>query len=122
MISGTTRREDDGQLIRPETMIEIDATYDAPEPFPRTEVGLVDLGAEWRIQDWGWSNNVENLHRVGGRPTWIQHEDIPACVQCQHPMVFVAQIAVEDLWNAEGIVYLHWCDDCAVTAAVYQQT
>lgn len=103
-------------------MIEIATTYDAPEPFPLTEVGLVDLGSAWRTQDWMWSNNVENLHRVGGLPTWIQHDDTPNCVRCDCRMAFVAQIAVEDLWDGEGIVYLHWCDDCAITGAVYQQT
>jgi hypothetical protein len=110
------------QLIRPEPMIEIGAMYDAPQPFPTTEVGLVDVGPEWRTQNWMWSNNVENLHRVGGLPTWIQHEASPDCLECHRQMAFVAQIAVEDLWDGEGIVYLHWCDDCAVTGAVYQQT
>jgi hypothetical protein len=37
-------------------------------------------------------------------------------------MSSVAQIAVEDLWNGEGICYLMWCDPCAISAVVYQQT
>ena len=101
-------------------MIDIEI-FDA-DPFPRTEVGLVDLGREWRVQDWGWSNNVENLHRIGGEPTWIQSEEVPPCGRCDDEMAFVGQIAVSDLTDGEGIAYMHWCDKCAMTAVVHQQT
>ncbi len=37
-------------------------------------------------------------------------------------MFAVGQIAVGDLWNAEGICYLLWCDPCAISAVVCQQT
>jgi len=37
-------------------------------------------------------------------------------------MHFAAQIAVEDLWAAEGLCCLLWCDPCATSAVVYQQT
>jgi hypothetical protein len=36
-------------------------------------------------------------------------------------MSAAGQIAVADLWNAEGICYLLWCDPCAISAVVYQQ-
>lgn len=94
----------------------------ASEPFPKTEVGLVDLGPEWHRQDWMWSNDVENLSRLGGEPTWIQAAAVPACCRCVATARFVGQIAVADLADAEGLTYLFWCDACAISAVVYQQT
>jgi hypothetical protein len=71
---------------------------------------------------WGLSNDRENLHRVGGEPTWIQNADYPSCPGCTRTMSAAGQIAVADLWNFEGICYLLWCDPCAISAVVYQQT
>jgi hypothetical protein len=31
------------------------------------------------------------------------------------------QTGFADLWNIEGICYLMWCDQCAISAVVYQQ-
>ena len=98
-----------------------------PEPFedwliPEAPVELVRLDEWWWQQDWALSNGRENLHRVGGEPTWIQDADYPVCPGCTRTMSAVGQIAVEDLWNAEGICYLLWCDPCAISAVVYQQT
>jgi hypothetical protein len=98
-----------------------------PESFedwliPETQVELVRLDERWWQQDWALSNGRENLHRVGGEPTWIQNADYPACPGCTQTMTAVGQIAVADLWNAEGICYLLWCDPCAISAVVYQQT
>ncbi|MCW2673478.1 MAG: hypothetical protein JWP14_2067 [Frankiales bacterium] len=88
---------------------------------PEMLVGFVDLGPEWRLQDWMWSNGVENLHRVGGPPTSIQHDSRPSCPRCSSPMYFAAQIAVED-FGFEGIAYLYWCDPCAISAVAGQQS
>ncbi|HEV3295200.1 MAG TPA: hypothetical protein VG123_39980 [Streptosporangiaceae bacterium] len=98
-----------------------------PESFehwfiPETPVGLVRLGERWEQQDWGQANDRENLHRVGGEPTWIQGADYPVCPGCTRTMSAAGQIAVADLWNFEGICYLLWCDPCAISAIVYQQT
>jgi hypothetical protein len=98
-----------------------------PEPFedwliPETPVELVRLGERWRQQDWGLANDRENLHRAGGEPTWIQDADYPACPGCTRTMSAAGQIAIEDLWNAEAICYLLWCDPYAISAVVYQQT
>lgn len=89
---------------------------------PETPVELVRLDQRWLHQDWALSNARENLHRVGGEPTWIQNADYPICPGCTQTMSAVGQIAVADQWNAEGICYLLWCDPCAISAAVYQQT
>lgn len=100
-----------------------------PEPesaedwfIPETSVELVRLDQRWWQQDWALSNARENLHRVGGEPTWIQSADYPVCPGCAQTMSAVGQIAVGDLWDAEGICYLLWCDPCAISAVVYQQT
>jgi hypothetical protein len=98
-----------------------------PEPvedwlIPATPVELVSLPDRWRQQDWALSNGRENLHRVGGEPTWIQDASYPVCRGCTRTMNAVGQIAVEDLWYSEGICYLLWCDPCAISAVVYQQT
>jgi hypothetical protein len=98
-----------------------------PESFedwfiPETPVGLARLDERWAQQDWALANDRENLHRVGGEPTWIQNADYPVCPGCARTMSAVGQIAVADLWNFEGICYLLWCDPCAISAVVYQQT
>lgn len=98
-----------------------------PESFedwliPETPVKLVRLDERWWQQDWALSNGRENLHRVGGEPTWIQSAGYPVCPGCAQTMSAVGQVAVADLWDAEGICYLLWCDPCAISAVVYQQT
>jgi hypothetical protein len=98
-----------------------------PEPaedwfIPQTPVELVRLDDRWRQQDWALSNNRENLHRAGGEPTWIQHASYPACPGCTRTMSAAGQIAIADLWDSEGICYLLWCDPCAISAVIYQQT
>lgn len=90
--------------------------------IPQTPVELVRLDERWRQQDWALSNDRENLHRVGGEPTWIQDACYPACPGCDRTMSAVGQIAIADLWNSEGICYLLWCDPCAISAVTYQQT
>ena len=90
--------------------------------LPQTGVNLVCLGRRWWRQDWAQANDRQNLHRVGGAPTWIQNPGYPACPGCATTMSSAGQIAVADLWHGEGICYLHWCDTCATSAVVYQQT
>lgn len=63
-----------------------------------------------------------DLHRVGGEPTWIQEPDYPSCPDCADTMIAAGQISVADLWDFEGMCYLMWCDQCAISGIVYQQT
>src|SRR5262249_25003759 len=42
------------------------------KPLRRAAVSMVDLGPRWQWQSWGSANDREDLHRVGGHPTWIQ--------------------------------------------------
>jgi hypothetical protein len=37
-------------------------------------------------------------------------------------MIAAGQISIADLWYGEGICYLMWCDQCAISGVVYQQT
>ena len=90
--------------------------------IPTTEIELVRLDPRWWRQDWALSNDRQNLHRIGGEPTWIQSPYYPPCPDCTATMASAGQIAIADLWDAEGICYLHWCDNCAISAVVYQQT
>ena len=52
------------------------------EPLLEGEVGLVPTPDRWRLQDWGAANSRENLHRLGGEPTWIQGPGYPRCPSC----------------------------------------
>jgi hypothetical protein len=110
------------RILPMDFLVEPRAADEELEPFPATPVGLVDLGPRWRRQDWGEASWVENLHRVGGEPTWVQSDAVPACCRCGVATVFVAQLAVSDLWDGEGMAFLFWCPDCSVSAMVYQQT
>ena len=89
--------------------------------IPATPVELVRLDERWRQQEWAVQRSG-GLHRAGGEPTWILPADYPACPGCTRTMSAAGQIAVGDLRNAEGICYLLWCDPCAISAVVFQQT
>lgn len=97
--------------------------------LPQT-VTLAHTPDRWKWQDWGLSNSRENLHRIGGYPTWIQSAEYPECPHCQQPMSFLMQLdsylptadGGEWLWGSGGIVYVHWCDGCRVSAMLWQCT
>jgi hypothetical protein len=118
----TAHRGNDGNYQLDEPVMMVDVEVEPVEPIEAIGIDVVELAAEWRVQDWMWSNGIENLHRIGGLPTWIQHETTPTCPDCLDRMKFVAQVAVEDLYDAEGLTYLHLCPTCWATGVVYQQT
>lgn len=91
-------------------------------PFPATPVGLVDCGPRWRCQSWMFADDIENLHRVGGTPVWVEEVESPDCARCGRSMAFAAQIAHCDFDDGEGMTYIFWCDPCSVTAVMFQQT
>jgi hypothetical protein len=105
-----------------------------PAPALReTEISLVDLGPLWRWQESGASNHRENLFRVGGHPSWIQHAEYPACARCGVPSHFLLQLD-SDLptqeeppaagwnWGESGICYIFWCNACSVSTLFWQCT
>lgn len=107
----------------------------APLFLKPTSVALVDLGPRWQRQDWGASNNRENLHRVGGHPTWVQNAEYFPCPVCNTPSSFLMQlddgllicdeIAGEHWcwdWNGGGMGYILWCNRCKVSSIFEQCT
>ncbi len=61
--------------------------------------------------------------QVGGLPGWVQDFSYTPCPDCQKSMIFIAQLAVEDIIDyGEGIYYALLCPDCSVSTVTYQQT
>jgi hypothetical protein len=120
----------DGSRVCPAgpDLIRQEPKYPA-NPLPETEVTIRRSPPRWRLQDWAVSNGYENLHRVGGEPTWIQSPDYPACPDCQRTMRFLLQfdsLEIEGgpwwLWGSGGIMYAFWCDACSLTGTLWQCT
>jgi hypothetical protein len=106
-------------------------------PLLGTTVSLATLEPRWRWQEWGTSNDRENLNRVGGHPSWIQGGAYPSCPQCSRTASFLLQIDSELptaayperspnytgwLWGSGGICYVFWCDTCKVSTLFWQCT
>jgi hypothetical protein len=95
--------------------------------------GTVPIAAtpqRWIWQDWMWANGNQNLHRLGGEPTWIQHPAHPECPRCgllmQSLLQLDSDLATQDGhsygWGSDGIGYVLWCDRCAISGVVSQCT
>jgi len=64
-----------------------------------------------------------SFSQVGGLPTWIQDTSYPSCPGCHRTMLFVAQLANDEVADLmEGTYYAFICPDCRMTATNYQQT
>ena len=95
-------------------------------PMIEIEIGLVDLGQRWRWQE--WLGVGENLHRLGGHPSWVQTGEYPACPQCARTSSFLLQLdsdlpttdGLELMWGSGGVCYIFWCDDCKVSTLLWQ--
>lgn len=99
------------------------------DPLPEAPIEFAESLPRWRLQGWAMANDRENLHRLGGEPTWIQSPDFPRCPQCARTMLFVLQLDSLDidggpewLWGSGGILYVFWCGECSVTATFWQCT
>lgn len=101
-------------------------------PFEKTTVALTPVSERYRWQEW---THQENIHRLGGHPTWIQEPEYPDCPGCQRTMTFLLQLnsrlpfvwpnpeEVEVMeWGSGGIAYFFWCDACRVSAGTWQCT
>jgi Domain of unknown function (DUF1963) len=94
------------------------------------QVHLVPSPARSKWQDWASANSRENLHRVGGYPSWIQSADYPECPGCSETMRFIMQLdselplsdGGEWLWGSGGIGYAFSCAACRNTAFTWQCT
>ena len=114
--------------------LEIQAPQFVTGPLRETQVTLAATGARWQWQDWGLTNGRENLHRVGGHPSWIQSAEYPPCPHCGETMNFLMQLDSELpmqspddcggawMWGSGGIGYVFWCDACRVSASLLQCT
>jgi hypothetical protein len=107
---------------------------DEPEfesvPLRAAEVRLAPTPARWFWQDWGTSNDRQNLSRLGGHPAWVQNADYPHCPECGRFMTFLIQLdanlpagadETEQVFS-EGVFYGFWCDRCRVSAFKWQIT
>ena len=100
------------------------------QPLMEAEAALFRAPARWTWQDWGASNNRQNLHRVGGPPAWVQQADYPECPDCHTTMGFVMQLDSNLpqtdgggwLWGSGGCNYTFWCPVCRVSAHLWQCT
>lgn len=116
------------------TPIENKLEHCVPEfeslPLKKTKVSIVKTPDRWGFQDWGLSNSRENLHRLGGSPSWIQGADYPSCPSCKDTMKFCAQfdseLLMEDgeewLWGSGGICYTFFCVNCEISGMLWQCT
>jgi hypothetical protein len=118
-------------LGKPQNIGDI-SSFVVPEfpatPFQPTVVYLARTPKRWKWQNDALSNNRENLHRVGGEPSWIQNADYPKCPECNKQMMFLMQLASdlpatdgsEWIWGDSGICYTFWCDRCKVSGHLWQ--
>lgn len=59
---------------------------------------------------------------IGGEAFWWQGPEIKTCPECGKPMMYLAQIQLEDIWEKiEGNAYIEICRDCQILAFLYQQ-
>ena len=114
--------------------VPLDHGHTEPEfpaqPLRELVVHLAPSPPRWLWQDWALANSRENLHRVGGFPSWIQGADYPDCPHCARAMPFILQLdsglpdveGNEWLWGSDGMAYVFFCVECAVSAVMWQCT
>ncbi|SMB96910.1 hypothetical protein SAMN00790413_06204 [Deinococcus hopiensis KR-140] len=99
-------------------------------PLRAARVRLATTPPRWRWQEWGMSNGRENLHRLGGYPSWVQSADYPECPHCAQTMTFVLQLDSNLLtaegehwfWGSGGMAYAFWCSGCQISGMHWQCT
>lgn len=113
------------------------AAYCGPRKVPEfparglrpTTVRFAATPKRWECQPYGESDR-QNVHRVGGFPSWIQDEEIVKCPDCGRSMRFILQLdsRLPDLnggrwlWGSGGLLYVFWCGDCRIDAQMWQCT
>lgn len=106
----------------------------APEwrsaPLVETRCTLARTPARWQRQDWAAANGRQNLHRLGGEPTWVQgaeHVDCPGCGTAMRALLQLdSRLPTTDgdelYWGNGGLGYVLWCDACRTSAVTAQST
>ncbi len=58
---------------------------------------------------------------IGGVAFWWQGPEIKTCPECGKPMMYLAQIQLEDIWEKiEGNAYIEICRDCQILVVLHQ--
>lgn len=96
--------------------------FEGEHARPAVRATAMSTPPRWQRQDWAMANGTQNLNRIGGEPTWIHDPVHPACPSCGAAMPFLAQLDWEHLADGEGITYILWCQQCAVSALLFQST
>lgn len=67
-----------------------------------------------------------NLHQVGGYPPWVTAARFPRCPDCGNGMRYLASIdegvTPFGVLRLGGILHGFWCEDCAVSATMLQES
>jgi hypothetical protein len=94
---------------------------DDGEGVPRRRLSMVRVPrSPWHAAD---QFLPTTFSQIGGHPAWIQDALYPECPKCHQTMIFVGQVACEDIDEyMEGIYYAFLCSKCHATASCYQQT
>jgi len=60
--------------------------------------------------------------KLGGKPKWIQSQEIPQCPECKDYMVFLCQIDSNDFvsFGDCGMLYTFLCEKCMITGSFIQ--
>ena len=77
-----------------------------------------------------YPENLGKRTKLGGKPIWIQGEQVPDCPSCQQPMAFIAEIDSFDhdgyggkgpyMFGDVGMIYVFYCEECGEAEAVVQ--
>jgi uncharacterized protein (TIGR02996 family) len=114
--------EDQGRRTRPRFPVG---------PLRPAAVTLAETERRWLWPAATCGGSEENIHRVGGPPSWVQGADYLSCPRCRKAMSFLLQLdsglPAEDArrewaWGSGGVGYCLWCDGCRVSAWLWQCT
>jgi hypothetical protein len=103
-----------------------------PGRLPEYRVRLVRVRAGERAVSEKYPGNLGLRTKLGGKPDFIQEQNLPKCKRCGHPMTFVAQIDSIDhvtkptrsskradaranrvwMFMDVGMIYVYYCFDC----------
>lgn len=103
-----------------------------------TRLGEVS-GVEYVTMDTGYGQSCqawadrerrpvsEVLGQVGGQPSWLQHDETPACPECTTPMTFAVQLEeghdrrTAANFGGGGCGYAFTCHRCGTAAFLWQR-
>jgi hypothetical protein len=92
-----------------------------------TKVRFAATPKRWTKQAWAGAD-CQNLHRIGGAPSWVENAETVKCPDCGRRMLFLLQLgsglpAAEGerwLWGSGGVLYVFWCGKCRIDTQFWQ--